>query len=244
MIGVICQARSKSTRFFRKIWEPIENKTTLQWVLDGVAESKMAQKVVLAMPLYDMPEVNAKIADTSLVLPDERFNLFFGEPEDVLKRYYDAALRFGIDVIVRVTCDCPLINGKLIDYMLVEYMGNNYNGFMGCNKLVSAIPYPDGIDCDIFKWYMLAETYWKADEKNEREHVTPYMYRKNTQYEIHQYLNTSPSPVVSTKIEDLSFDTPEDLCLLKKIIREYNRSIESGHDTILALNNAIGAHRS
>jgi spore coat polysaccharide biosynthesis protein SpsF len=239
VIGIICQARSKSSRFPRKIWEPISGKVTLQRVLDGVAESKIAQKIVLAMPEYDKVEVLSAIGDETIFLPDERFEVFFGAEDDVLKRYYDTALQAKMDIIVRVTCDCPLINGKLIDHMLIEYTSEDYNGFMGCNGLVSPVPYPSGVDCDIFKWNMLAETHMKAKGKSCREHVTPYMYRSGSQYKIHPFLNKTPNPIISNAIKDISFDTEEDLRMLDRIAGRFDELVASGLDTISSLDVAI-----
>ena len=131
----------------------------------------------------------------------------------------------GLDLIVRVTCDCPMINGILIDHMLSEYLNNGYKGFMGCNNLISPAPYPDGVDCEIFSWNMLAESHWKATRAEEREHVAPYMYRQDTQYKIYSFFNRRPNPIISAKIQDFSFDTLDDFHLLQKLTYEYDQNI-------------------
>lgn len=224
MIGVIIQARSGSSRFPRKIFEDINGKNTLQRVLEGVTSAKVPHSIILAMPTYDKDEFESRERDAEFdPYTDDRFDVYFGHPEDLLDRYYDAANQFGLDLIVRVTADCPLVQGKIIDEMLLEYLKNGYNGFMGNNSLVSSSPYPDGTDVEIFPYWMLAETYQMTKDPHDREHVTPYMYRRGTSYKIHQFYNCRPNVQINMKHEDFSFDTPEDLVLIKAITKEYDK---------------------
>lgn len=221
MIGIIIQARTGSSRFPRKIYQDINGKSTLQRVLEGCAASQLPHKIVLAMPEYDRAEFSEKfdqLADTV----DDRFSTYFGHPDDLVDRYFQAARREGIDLIVRVTADCPLIQGKIIDEMLCEYLKNGYNGFMGNNELVAGTPYPDGTDVEIFPYWMLAETWQLSDDPSHREHVTPFMYRRGTQYRIHSFNNHRPNTMIDMRFPNMSFDTQEDLDLISKIAYHYD----------------------
>lgn len=226
MIGVIVQARSGSSRFPRKIYEDINGKHTLQRVLEGVSSAKLPHRVILAMPKYDEPEYWARQEDPmKSVSPytDNRYSVFFGSSDDLVDRYFQAARKEGIDLVVRVTADCPLIQGGIIDEMLFEYLKNGYNGFMGNNPLVSDVPYPDGTDVEIFPYWMLAETWQLTKDPHHREHVTPFMYRRGTGYKIHSFHNHRPNTMINTKFPDFSFDTPEDLMLIKAICENYDK---------------------
>ena len=44
-----------------------------------------------------------------------KFVSYQGSLHDVLDRYYQAALEQSLDVVVRVTSDCPLVDPTLID---------------------------------------------------------------------------------------------------------------------------------
>jgi len=221
MIGVIIQARTGSTRYPNKIYEDLNGKCTLQRVLEGVLDAKLPNRIILAMPEYD----RSSLTKQGKILPgdNDRFKTYFGHPDDLVDRYFQAARLYDIDLVVRVTADCPLIQGKIIDEMLCEYLKNGYNGFMGNNQLVSSVPYPDGTDIEIFPYWMLAETYQLTNDPIHREHVSPFMYRRGTEYNIHQFLNCRPNTIISTKFKDFSFDTAQDYRLLLALTEEYDK---------------------
>lgn len=234
MIGVIIQARTGSSRYPRKIYKDINGKYTLQRVLEGVKSAEVPHRIIVAMPEYDKKEfVNRDNEGQFAPYTDSRFGAFFGSEDDLVERYYQTARTAGIDLIVRVTADCPLVQGQIIDEMLVEYLKNSYNGFMGNNELVSFRPYPDGTDVEIFPYWMLAETRQLTNNPEYREHVTPFMYRRGTEYSIYPFANLRPHTQINMSIPDFSFDTSEDYNLLLQLTKEYdkhgnlNKAIES-----------------
>jgi len=233
MIGVIIQARTGSTRYPRKIYKDISGKSTLVRVLEGVMKADLPHKIVLAMPEYDREEFFKANDSGSTAFADERLGLYFGHPDDLVDRYFQAARTFDLDLIVRVTGDCPLIQSKIIDEMLCEYLKNGYNGFMGSNELVSDVPYPDGTDVEIFPYWMLAETHQLTKDPEHREHVTPFMYRRGTGYNIHAFHNHRPNTIIPMHFPNFSFDTEEDFRLLSRLTGFYD---ENGEDLVEAIN--------
>lgn len=224
MIGVIIQARTGSTRFPRKIYEDINGKNTLCRVLEGVTSAEIPNKIILAMPRYDETEFHKMVQSGAFYkATDERFATYFGHPDDLVDRYFQAARQYNIDLIVRVTADCPLIQGKIIDEMLSEYLKKGYNGFMGNNELISEVPFPDGVDIEIFPFWLLAETHQLTQDPGHREHVTPFMYRRGTEYNLHGFKNCRPNTQISMKFNDFSFDTHEDLMLIKALVKQYDK---------------------
>jgi len=235
-IGVIVQARTGSTRFPNKIYKDLNGKYTLQRVLEGVTGAQLPHCIILAMPEYNKQEFsNRSVKGEFDKIVDDRFDTYFGHPDDLVDRYFKAARKNNIDLIVRITGDCPMIQGMIIDEMLYEYLKNGYSGFMGNNCLVSPLPYPLGTDVEIFPYWMLAETYQLAKDPSDREHVTPFMYRRGTEYNIHPFLNKRPNTMISTKIYDFSFDTQDDYALLQALTAEYD---ECG-DISKAINNCM-----
>lgn len=239
-VGVIIQARTGSSRFPRKIYEDLNGKYTLQRVLEGTTSSKLPQTIVLAMPKYDQEEFEERREQQHFSkFIDDRFRTYFGSSDDLVDRYFKSARKYGIDLIVRVTADCPMIQGQIIDDMVLEYLKNGYTGFMGCNSLISPVPYPEGTDIEIFPYWMLAETWLLSTDPKEREHVTPYMYSRNKPYPIHSFINRRPNTLLTRKHQDFSFDTEEDRQLLLKITKEYDQLEKSGLTDMERLNKAL-----
>jgi spore coat polysaccharide biosynthesis protein SpsF len=224
MIGVIIQARTKSSRFPRKIYEDINGKITLYRVLEGVKKAQIPHKIILAMPKYDEQEFIGRYDSGEFNNAiDDRFALYFGSSDDLVDRYFQAAREYGLDLIIRVTADCPLVQGQIIDEMLTKYLKKEYNGYMACNELVSKNPLPDGCDVEIFPYWMLSETHQLTNDPIHREHVTPFMYRRGTEYNIYSFENKRPNTMISMHYPDFSFDTKEDLFIIKIIAYNYDK---------------------
>ena len=96
-----------------------------------------------------------------------------GSEADVLARYYETARRFGLDVVVRVTSDCPLVDGPLIGEAVRGYLAEGNPLVYRSNSIVRT--FPRGLDFEIFSMQLLAEAYENATLPYEREHVTPYL---------------------------------------------------------------------
>ena len=48
-------------------------------------------------------------------------DFYCGSEDDVLDRYYQAAELCNVDIIVRITSDCPLIDSEVIDKVICSY---------------------------------------------------------------------------------------------------------------------------
>jgi len=226
-IGVIIQARTGSTRFPRKIYEDINGKTTLCRTLEGVNQATMPSKIILAMPKGDKLEYWKRQNDTNTCIDSRfidplRFETYFGSENDLVDRYFQAARMFGISLIVRITADCPLIQGKIIDEMLIEYFKKGYNGYMTNIQHVAIVQYPNGMDVEIFPYWMLAEANIRETNLAVREHVGAYFYGPFGQYPLYGFNNRKPHSTISMKFKDFSFDTYEDFRLIDEITKHYD----------------------
>jgi len=160
MIVAIIQARIGSTRLPSKVLMDIEGKPMLQRVIERVKESKLIDKVIVATA-NDTPIIKLALecGITGIGIPDE---------DDVLNRYYQVALTFGADSIVRVTADCPLIDPRIVDKVIEDYL-NNYDYVSNIGS------YPDGLDTEVFSYKALKRAWIEAKTSYEREHVTTYI---------------------------------------------------------------------
>ena len=80
-------------------------------------------------------------------------NLFRGDENNVLKRYYETALEFKATHIVRLCADNPLVLPSEIDRLIDNYFKSN------CDYMYNHIPlnnlYPDGLGAEIISFDLL-----------------------------------------------------------------------------------------
>lgn len=215
-IVAIVQARLGSTRFPGKVMKKICEKTVVEHVYERLKLSKYLNDIVIATT--DKNE-DKKIIDLCKKLG---INYFVGSEDDVLSRYYNCAKEYNIDVVVRITSDCPLIDSKVLDEMLNFYTNNDYELVTNAGDEIYRT-YPRGLDIEIFSFNLLKTTYLNANQNYEKEHVTPYMYENG--FNIYHYKNNK-----NYSKYRLTLDTKEDFELINKIYCElYNNN----HDFFL-----------
>ncbi|MBF9237419.1 glycosyltransferase family protein [Hymenobacter sp. BT683] len=163
--GIISQVRMGSTRLPSKVLLPAGGRPLLDYHVARLRQSGLP--VLLATTTEPADDVLAAYAETH-ALPYHR-----GSETDVLARYFETAQRFGLDVIVRVTSDCPLVDGHLIGAAVARYLAEDNPLVYRSNAIVRT--FPRGLDFEIFSMEMLREAYTNATLPYEREHVTPYL---------------------------------------------------------------------
>jgi spore coat polysaccharide biosynthesis protein SpsF (cytidylyltransferase family) len=107
---------------------------------------------------------------------DEDIPFHRGSEADVLDRYYQTASEFDADTVVRITADCPLMDPATID-RVVRCHGASDASYV--SNIIERT-YPDGIDVEAFDSATLETTWERADDPQEREHVTPWMLDANS----------------------------------------------------------------
>lgn len=164
----IVQARVGSSRLRGKVLRVAAGKTFLEHLLERLSYCTSLDGIVVATSDTVQDEVVAALC-RQIGLP-----CFRGSEADVLDRYYQAAVTFKVDVIVRITADCPLIDPDIVDYV-VSYQTQNPDAYdLVTNR--HPLTYPDGLDVDVMPFAAL-ETAWRlAVAPNQREHVIPYFW--------------------------------------------------------------------
>lgn len=170
-VFAIIQARIGSTRLPSKMLLPIvDNKGSLELMLERVRRSKLLQKIVVATTTSPSDD---RIVDLCKTLDYEYFR---GSEVDVLDRYYKTALVFGSpEVIVRLTGDCPLHDPIIIDKVISRFLDSDVDYVSN----VDPPTFPDGLDTEVFLFSVLEKVWKEARLKSDREHVTQYI-RKHT----------------------------------------------------------------
>lgn len=212
-IGAIIQARTSSTRLPRKVLKPLPYNSdicVLQQVIRRVSQSRLIDDVIVATTDNDE---DSEIVDVAI---KEDVKYYRGSLKNVLERYYMAASENNLDVIVRITSDCPCIDFEIIDEVVESHLEGNYD--YSSNSLIEHLP--RGMDVEVINWDVLKNAYEKACEKYEKEHVTPYIYKSHPEmFKINKCTN-SDKDYSDIRI---TLDTAQDYALLSLVYEElYN----------------------
>jgi spore coat polysaccharide biosynthesis protein SpsF len=201
-IIAIIQARMGSTRLPGKVLKDLGGDTVLARVVRRVERSEEINRVVVA--------TSDASCDDAIVEECTRLGVdcFRGSEDDVLDRYYRAAASLSPEVIVRITSDCPAIDGGIVDKTIRTFCEEHAD--YASNALERT--YPRGLDNEVLTLATLERCWREAKHPYQRAHVTPYVYE-----------NPSLFRMVSVKGEaDYSrhrwtLDTPEDLDFLRAL---------------------------
>lgn len=164
-VVAILQARCSSRRLPNKVLLPILGKPMLQRQIERTLHSKLINELVVA--------TSNQSSDTALVQLCESINIscFAGDLDNVLDRFYQAALQANADVVVRLTGDCPLCDPAIIDSVIAKHISGN-NDY---TSNVDPETFPDGLDVEVMNFSTLKNAWLNATAKMDLEHVTPYI---------------------------------------------------------------------
>jgi spore coat polysaccharide biosynthesis protein SpsF len=220
---IITQARMNSTRLTGKILRTVKNKALLDYHIDRLLLS--------SIPICVATTRSPSDDNICQHLSERQIKFYRGSETDVLSRFYECAKYFCSDIIVRVTSDCPLIDGRLIKDAVDKYISlNNHNLYLS-NTVVRT--FPRGFDFEIFSFNMLESAFKNATEPLDREHVTTYIRRNcNSLYNNSDILYSNDASHFR-----LTVDEAIDLELITKLIKDYSCDNMSAEQIILFLNN-------
>ncbi len=173
IIGII-QARCSSTRLPNKVLLPILGEPLLVQLVARAQKSRLIHKLIVATSIDKTDDPLAALCKQQSIL------CYRGSLNDVLARFYNAALPYQPDHIVRITGDCPLVDPSLIDQLIELHL--NTQADYSSNALTPS--YPDGFDVEVAKWTALEKAHQQATLPSDREHVMPYIYHHPEQFKL------------------------------------------------------------
>lgn len=163
-IGIITQARTSSSRYPNKILNSIKGTTILGLHLDRLKQSRRANRFIVATVNEEGVETISRIAKES----GFKTSIYYGDINNVLDRFLEVIREFDLDIVIRVTSDCPLIDSSLIDQIVDEFLKNDLDYIS--NTLLDK--YPDGQDIEVFRAAALIKCSKYELKPSDREHVT------------------------------------------------------------------------
>ena len=207
-ITAIVQARLSSERFPNKVIEKINNKTILEIIATRLKKSRLITNIIFAIP----KDPNEKLLKK--ILTKSKLNIFEGNKNDVLDRYYNCARQNKSDIIIRITGDCPLVDASIVDSLINTLIKDKLDFVSNW----SPPTFPDGLDVSVCTYNALKKAWKLSTNKYDREHVVPYFMKKN----FFKIKNISYESNLS--MERWTLDEPEDLIVLKKIFANFKKN--------------------
>ena len=208
-----------STRLPDKVLREAAGRPLLQHLLGRLERCESLDCLVVATTTEARDDAIAELCERLGVL------VYRGSEEDVLDRHHQAAQRFGLDVIVRVTSDCPLVDPELIDPWVDVFVSRRHELDLVTNRHPPS--FIDGLDFDVMSRESLEFVWRNAKEPRHREHTVPYFW-------------DSGMRVLNFEDPDRGFwrhrwtlDYPEDFELIRRIIEALGGSGFFGTRTIL-----------
>jgi spore coat polysaccharide biosynthesis protein SpsF len=219
MIGVAVQARMSSTRLPAKVLLPVAGRPLLGYVLERVALA--GETVVVATS--DQPDDDPVAQFAS----DAGVQVFRGSLPDVAGRFNALADSFGLDALVRVSGDSPLIDPALVDEAISLF------GAGEVDLVTNVFPrsFPVGQSVEVLSRAALDRVLAATDDPSDREHVTRYVYAHHKDFRIQNFAHERDVSDVRHVV-----DTEEDLRRVEAIFAAMERDHTSyGVEDLLAL---------
>ena len=208
-VVAIVQARMGSMRLPNKVMKLINEKPMIELLLQRLSKSNLLNEIVVATSTNEN--------NTSLVkyLQLNKYNYFQGSENDVLNRYFETAVKYEADIVVRITGDCPLVDVGLVDEFVSKFLINEFDYIS--NTIVPT--FPDGLDIEVFSFEALKIANERADDSYDREHVTPFI-KKSKIFNTKNIRNK-----VDLSFERWTVDEIEDFNVIKNVFDHFHPNI-------------------
>lgn len=207
-----------SSRLPGKVLAEVNGMPLLAFLLRRIARSR-ADEVIVATSRGAPDDAVADVAERSGVA------VVRGSEQDVLGRFVDALELHPAEHVVRITADCPFSDPVLIDRALEAHLAAEAD--YTSNTLVRT--FPDGLDVEVVRSTALQAAGAEATDAVEREHVTPFVYRRPERFRLAAVRH-------SEFLGDLRWtvDTQDDLRTVQEVARTLTSGLE-GWEEILAV---------
>jgi spore coat polysaccharide biosynthesis protein SpsF len=198
----ILQARTSSSRLPGKVLLPLLGEPMLLRQIERVSRCSQIDDLVVATSVDPSDDAIEALCAAN------RVGCFRGSLEDVLDRFYRAAVLHRANTVVRLTGDCPLADPGLIDDV-ITFLDQGRFDFVS-NAIEPT--FPDGLDAAAFRMNLLKEAWQEATLPSDREHVTMFMRRHSARYRIGSYRGGIDRSHLRWTV-----DEPEDFTLVARI---------------------------
>jgi len=187
-------------------------------ILERVKRCQRVDEIVLAVPDTAADRPLAELGRTYGV------TVFAGPENDLLERYYQAAVAARAEYVVRLPADNATPEPAEIDRIIEHHLSLGRPGFSSNLSVIGDSGYPDGIGAEIFDFSLLAEARARETDARRREHVHLNFFDYTTQQPVDERwcpISTVPCPAAFRR-PDLVLDvnTQEQYEFMRRIYED------------------------
>ena len=150
-VTLIIQARMGSSRLPGKSMLDLAGAPLISRILERVKRTQKVNEIILAIP----NTLENKILED--IGRDNSVTIYAGSENDLLERYYQAALTSKTDFIVRLPADNATPEPFEIDRIIDHHLSLGRPGFSSNLASIKNSGYPNGIGAEIFDFSLLSK---------------------------------------------------------------------------------------
>lgn len=204
-VGFLITARLKSSRLKKKLLLPFGGENYITQLVRRLKTSAYLDEIVICTSVDD--------EDTPLeeVAAQENIRCYRGDREDVISRLNEARIKYGLDYVINMTADCPLVPVELIPGMIEQFGKTNAD-------LIHLFDMPIGLYLSGLNPAAMQKI---VDKKNDG--LTEYWlyYFLKTDFFNVQHLDESYTGKIEKRAYRLGLDYPEDHDFFTALHKEY-----------------------
>lgn len=201
-----------SSRLPGKVLKELSNsKTLIEILLLRIHElTEQGIEIIVATSNTESDDVLADFLSTHF----KWVKVFRGDLNNVMQRYYASAVTNDVDIIIRVTSDCPFIDPVVVSKMLRVFEDSDLD-YLANTMPPDQSTFSDGFDVEIFsRTALLKQMKLPELSVKDKEHVT-FLFWGSPHFKTAFFKNTE-SPNFQFK---LSVDSMLDFVMIDTIIK-------------------------
>jgi spore coat polysaccharide biosynthesis protein SpsF len=187
-------------------------------VVERTRRAELVDKTVVATTVEPADDVIRQLCDRL------GYPCFSGSSDDVLDRYYQAAVKYEADAVLRVTSDNPLVDPTVIDDVVRAFAEAKPD--CASNDLPPRT-YPLGLGVEVVTMAALRRVWIEGRDPASREHVTCYIIEHPAQFRLLAVRNPT-----DCSAERWTVDTIEDLAFVRKVYDHFRHDQFSWLDAL------------